>query len=240
MNSNQQQRQRALEAIAAEERRLREVQERIRYLEARQDMMGQRVGVAQPVSNVRLEPRTDMSRITLEDLQYAMRISSRLDPFRSASVPSQRPQIDSTSRPGRRNSFCLPHGSSIMNARPNNPTMARLPQPGTMRQVPVQPLSEQKRENVLDHISAFVPVTTRPTYQEQYMPAPKKLKASHKGGGSFPLPSTREPKPLSIPLKSYWKLWEKVKGEVFRTRLHRSQVTILKDTSITGQYSITR
>lgn len=237
MHPSQQQRQRALEAIAAETRRLRDIREQIRYLEARRDMMG-RVGVAQPVSNARLEPTLDNynDRVRLEDLQLAMRMSSsprRPDPFRlveSTSSP-QRPD------PFARHSF-MPSGPSHMNALPSNARLAWLPPP-PMPQVPIQHTSKRKLENVLDHTSAFASVGS-PTYQEHsmYMQMTKNPTNGSKSGESFPLPSPTEPKPLSIPLKSYWKLWEKGQGEVFRKRIHYGRVTILNDTSITGQYSM--
>ena len=238
MHPRQHQRQRALEAIAAEARRIRDIQERIRYLEARRDMMG-RVGVVQPVSNVRQQPRLDNynNRVSLEDLQLAMRMFSsprRPDHFHLVDSISPQQQPD----PFAGHSFLL-SGPSHMNALPSDARLARLPPP-PMSQVSAQNTSKRKLENVLDHTSAFSSVGS-PTYQEHstYKQITKKRKGS-KGGGSFPLPPPTEPKPLSIPLTSYWKLWEKVQGEVFRKRIHNSQVTILNDTSITGQYSMGR
>jgi hypothetical protein len=227
--------QRALEAITAETQRLRDIRDRIRYLEARRDMMAH-VDVAQPVSNVQGDPRLDNynNRVSLDLLQLAMRMSSSPplpDPFHLVDIASSPQRLDPLGR-----HRVLPSGPSYMNALPSDAMVARLP-PSPMISVPIRRTSKRKLENVLDHTSAFASAG-RPIYQEQskYTPTTKNQKGS-KGGGSFPLPPTTEPKPLSIPLTSYWKLWEKGQGEIFRKRIHNSQVTILDDTSITGQYS---
>jgi hypothetical protein len=196
------------------------MREIIRYLEAR-------VGTAQPVYNVPLEPTFDNynNRVSLEDLQLAMRMSSsprQPDPFHLFDMASSPQWPD----PFARHS-ALPSGPSYMSALPEFAMLARLPPP-PMIEAPAQHLLKRKRESM-----------GKPTYHGHsiYMPIMKKRKGS-KGGGSFPLPSPTAPKPLSIPLTSYWKLWEKVQREVFRKRIHNSQVAILNDISITGQYSI--
>jgi len=223
-----------VEARFVQELRVQNLRQQERYAYSasrypRQDnLLGGTSSIFQPTSE---RPRSNSlpynDGAPLEDLQLALQIMStsqgRPNPFGRHSI--------------------LPHGPSHYELLLPNTSLSQLSlSASTTASLPARQRSKRKRDRVLEPSYAVDVSRTTSTlkYQEQaiYMPVPKPK--TKKNSGSFPLPLLRE-RPGStrqeLSLASYGTLWERQQGDAFRRRLHRNQVPIEKDTSITKCYS---
>ena len=224
-------RERALDVLAAEVRRIQAQREENRRIQERLSTTQYLLQDNFPGSSSYLD------NVPLQDLQLALSMSS---------TPT-RPN------PFGRQSF-LPYGPSFLSASlPPNEAFGQLSTPSaafgqfstpSAASMPMQHLTERKRDSVLDP-SDIITQNPRATaslrkYQEQTMYMPVSKKSRKRPRGSFPLPSLRERccEEVKIPLTSYRNLWEEnQRGDVFRKRIQCNQVPIEKDTSTTGRYS---